>query len=114
VSRAIPARWGFAATASTTDLRAIAPLTPQNETLWSHHPSGWLLNMTLLIAIGAVLAGCIRWRTRLGAASPISHGSAGQRWLRVFRRPEHHRTLIVATGAAVTSMPVYPRALEFG
>jgi hypothetical protein len=98
LSWAIPARWGFAATASTTDLRAIAPLTPQNETLWSHDPGRWLLNMTLLIALGAVLAGCVRWRTRLGAAPPISHRSAGQRWLRAFRpvpmphrppRPEH-------------------------
>jgi ABC-type multidrug transport system ATPase subunit len=107
LSRAIPARWGFAATASTIDLRAIAPLTPQNETLWSHDPGGWLLNMTLLIALGAVLAGCIRWRTRLGAASPTGHRSARQRWLRAFGRPmpmphrlprpEHHHTLIVAS-----------------
>ena len=110
LSRAVPARWGFAATASTTDLRAITPLTPQNEALWSHDPGWWLLNMTLLIALGAVLAGCIRWRTRLGAPSPTSHRSARQRWLRAFRRPmpmphrlprpEHHHTLLVAAGGA--------------
>jgi hypothetical protein len=109
LSRAVPARWGFAAKASTTDLRAIAPLTPQNETLWSHHPGGWLVNMTLLIAIGAVLAGCIRWRTRLGP-SPTSHRSARQRWLLALRRPmpmphrlprpEHHHTLVVAAAGA--------------
>jgi ABC-type multidrug transport system ATPase subunit len=79
LSWAVPARWGFAATASTTDLRAISPLTPQNETLWSHHPSWWLLNMTLLIALGAVLAACTRWRLRLGALSPIRYRTARQR-----------------------------------
>jgi ABC transport system ATP-binding/permease protein len=84
LSRAVPARWGFAAKASTTDLRAIAPLTPQNETLWSHHPGGWLVNMTLLIAIGAVLAGCIRWRTRL----PVTH-----------QPPQRQTTMVACTSA---------------
>jgi ABC-type multidrug transport system ATPase subunit len=79
LSWAIPARWGFAATASTTDLRAISPLTPQNETLWSHHAGWWLLNMTLLIALGGVLAGCTRWRLRLCALSPIRYRTARQR-----------------------------------
>jgi hypothetical protein len=87
LSWAIPARWGFAATASTTDLRAISPLTPQNETLWSHHVGWWLLDMILLIALGAVLTGCIRWRIRLGALSPTGHRSAGQRWFLALRRP---------------------------
>jgi ABC transport system ATP-binding/permease protein len=54
LSRAVPARWGFAATASTTDLRAISPFTPQEETLWSHDPGRWLLNMTLLIALASM------------------------------------------------------------
>jgi hypothetical protein len=71
--------------------------------------------MTLLIALGAMLAGCIRWRTRLGAASPTSHRSARQRWLRAFRRPmpmphrlprtKYHHALVVAAGGAV-SIPV--------
>jgi hypothetical protein len=87
LSRAVPARWGFAATASTTDLRAISPFTPQKETLWSHGPGRWLLNMTLLIALGAVLASCIRWRTRLGAPVPDSRRSAIQQLLRAFRLP---------------------------
>jgi ABC-type multidrug transport system ATPase subunit len=112
LSWAIPARWGFAATASTTDLRSIAPLTPQNETLWSHEPGRWLLNITLLIALGVVLAGCIRWRTRLGAPSPASHRSAIQQRLQAFRRPmlmpnrlprpEHHHTGRVAAGGPVS------------
>jgi ABC-type multidrug transport system ATPase subunit len=106
LSWAVPARWGFAATASTTDLRAISPLTPQNETLWSHHVGWWLLNMTVLTVFGAVLAGCIRWRTRLAAATPTSHRSATQRRLRALRRPipmphrlptpDHHHALAAA------------------
>jgi ABC transport system ATP-binding/permease protein len=108
LSWTIPARWGFASTASTTDLRAIAPLTPQSETLWSHDVSRWLLNMTMLIALGAILAGWARWRIRLVAASPIGHHRARQRWARTLRRPMPipHRlprpeqpTLVVAGGA---------------
>ncbi|WP_414688324.1 hypothetical protein [Mycobacterium sp.] len=37
LSWAMPARWGFAASASTTDLRTIAPLLQTKETLWSRH-----------------------------------------------------------------------------
>lgn len=81
LSWAVPARWGFAATASTTDLRAISPLTPQNETLWSHHAGWWLLNMTLLGAMGALLVACARWRLRLCALSPISYRTARKRAL---------------------------------
>jgi hypothetical protein len=80
VSWAIPARWGFAATASTTDLRTIAPLLRTNETLWSHHVGWWLLDMTALILVGAVLAGCVRWRIRLNAAAPILDHTGWYRW----------------------------------
>ena len=80
VSWAIPARWGFAATASTTDLRTIAPLLRTNETLWSHHVGWWLLDMTVLILVGAVLAGCVRWRIRLNAAAQILDHTGWYRW----------------------------------
>jgi hypothetical protein len=43
--------------------------------------------MILLIALGAVLTGCIRWRIRLGALSPTGHRSVGQRWFLALRRP---------------------------
>jgi ABC transport system ATP-binding/permease protein len=69
LSWAMPARWGFAASASTTDLRTIAPLLQTKETLWSHHVGWWLLDMAALIVLGAVLAGCVRWRLRLTAVS---------------------------------------------
>ena len=69
LSWAMPARWGFAASASTTDLRTIAPLLQTKETLWSHHTGWWLLDMAALTVLGAVLAGCVRWRLRLTAVS---------------------------------------------
>jgi ABC transport system ATP-binding/permease protein len=61
----LPARWGFAASASTVDLRTIAPLTPSNETLWTHASNWWLLDMTMLAILGLVMAGFVRWRLRL-------------------------------------------------
>jgi len=69
LSWVIPARWGFAASASTADLHAIAPLLHSGESLWLHQVSYWLLDMTLLVSLGAVLAACIRWRIRLSAGS---------------------------------------------
>ena len=68
LSWALPARWGFAASASTVDLRHIATLVPANETLWSHDPQWWLLDMIMLSALGIAMAALVRWRIRLGAA----------------------------------------------
>jgi ABC transport system ATP-binding/permease protein len=61
----LPARWGFAAGAATVDLRAIAPLTPRNEVLWSHTKHWWLFDMGMLAVLGLVMAGFVRWRLRL-------------------------------------------------
>ena len=85
VSWAIPARWGFAASASTTDLRAIAPLMPQHEQLWSRDIGWCLFDMTLLTASGIVLAGYLRWRIRLTAASRNLNRTARRRWLESLR-----------------------------
>jgi ABC transport system ATP-binding/permease protein len=67
MSWAIPARWGFAATAATTDLRAVAPLVPADETLWAHTSHCWLVNMSMLTVLAVVMAIFVRWRIRLGA-----------------------------------------------
>ena len=88
LSWAMPARWGFAASASTTDLPTIAPLLQTKETLWSHHTGWWLLDMAALIVLGAVLAGCVRWRLRLTAVSltlgrTTWYGRCIGRWSRV-------------------------------
>jgi hypothetical protein len=65
LSWALPARWGFAASASTVDLRHIAALVPANEPLWSHDPKWWFLDMTMLTLLGIAMAAFIRWRIRL-------------------------------------------------
>ena len=70
VSWIVPARWGFAATASTADLCNIAPLMPTDETLWSHSASWWLLDMVMLTALGLLLAGLVGWRIRLATMCP--------------------------------------------
>jgi hypothetical protein len=67
LSWVVPARWGFAASASTVDLRHIARLVPANETLWSHEPKWWLLDMIVLSLIGIANVAFVRWRIRLGA-----------------------------------------------
>ena len=61
----LPARWGFAASASTVDLRHLAALVPANETLWTHDPTWWLLDMIILMLLGVATIGFIRWRIRL-------------------------------------------------
>jgi ABC-type multidrug transport system ATPase subunit len=82
VSWIVPARWGFAATASTADLCNIVPLMPTNERLWSHSASWWLLDMTMLTVLGLLLAGFVRWRIRLATMCPpalMSRRRRGQR-----------------------------------
>jgi hypothetical protein len=61
----LPARWGFAASASTVDLHTIAPILQTNDRLWSHASNWWLLDMTMLAILGLVMAGFVRWRVRL-------------------------------------------------
>jgi hypothetical protein len=82
LSWAIPARWGFAASASTTDLHTIAPLVHSNETLWMHQIGRWLLDMTLLILLGAVLAGYARWHIGLNM-SRTGNWVVARQWRRV-------------------------------
>jgi ABC transport system ATP-binding/permease protein len=65
LSWTLPARWGFAASASTVDLRHLVALVPANETLWTHDPTWWLLDMIILVLLGVATIGFIRWRIRL-------------------------------------------------
>ncbi|MGV0836742.1 ATP-binding cassette domain-containing protein [Mycolicibacterium thermoresistibile] len=66
ISWLLPARWGFAATAATVDLRNTAPLVPPNEQLWTHSLNWWLLDMAMLLMLAIALTVFIRWRLRLG------------------------------------------------
>ncbi|CAN5706735.1 hypothetical protein BH11ACT6_BH11ACT6_17570 [soil metagenome] len=61
-----PARWGFAASASTVDLIDLVPgpLTPK-DAHWEHTRDAWLFDMAMLAAISAFYVGFVRWRIRL-------------------------------------------------
>jgi hypothetical protein len=67
LSWVVPARWGFAASASTIDLRRVDPTVRVRDPLWSHDLRSWLLAMGLLCALGMVVAVMVRWRLRLAA-----------------------------------------------
>jgi ABC transport system ATP-binding/permease protein len=60
----LPARWGFAASASTIDLRNVEPVVPADR-LWSHSLHFWLLDMGMLALMGVVITGLVRFRLRL-------------------------------------------------
>ena len=62
----VPARWGFAASASTVDLNSVEAGLPVDR-LWRHVPSAWLHDAGMLVALAAVLAGLVRFRLRLRA-----------------------------------------------
>ena len=66
MSWATPARWGFAASASTADLIKLVPgpLTPK-DSHWEHTPSAWLFNMAMLAAISIFYVSFVRWEIRL-------------------------------------------------
>ncbi|ABG96694.1 ABC transporter, ATP-binding component [Rhodococcus jostii RHA1] len=64
VSWLFPSRWGFAAAASTVDLRTNATGT-EPDTLWQHAASWWLLSIAMLVLISCVLAVVTYSRLRL-------------------------------------------------
>jgi ABC-type multidrug transport system ATPase subunit len=59
-----PSRWGFGATASTTNLNQISPPTPgtKPDPLWNHNPRIWLLDMAMQLALAAGFIWLTRWR----------------------------------------------------
>ncbi|WP_197520859.1 FHA domain-containing protein [Mycobacterium sp. E2238] len=66
LSFGMPARWGYAAAASTVDLRHLVPdsLLSQDR-FWQHTSKVWLLDMGMLAALSLFYAGFVRWRIRL-------------------------------------------------
>ncbi|MDH6196929.1 ABC-type multidrug transport system ATPase subunit [Mycobacterium frederiksbergense] len=63
-----PARWGFAASASTVDLIRLVPgpLTPK-DAHWEHTTGTWLFDMAMLTALSAFYVCFVRWKIRLKA-----------------------------------------------
>ncbi len=69
MSWATPARWGFAASASTIDLIRLVPgpLTPDDRH-WEHTSNAWIFDMAMLAVISIFYVGFVRWRIRLKTA----------------------------------------------
>ncbi|MBV8929425.1 MAG: ATP-binding cassette domain-containing protein, partial [Mycobacteriaceae bacterium] len=61
-----PARWGFAASASTADLTKLVPgpLTPK-DSHWQHTTKAWLFDMAMLAVLCICYGGFVRWKIRL-------------------------------------------------
>jgi ABC transport system ATP-binding/permease protein len=66
LSFAMPTRWGYAAAASTVDLRnlVLGSLVPEDR-FWQHTSKIWLLDMGMLAALSLFYAGFVRWKIRL-------------------------------------------------
>ena len=64
-----PARWGFAASASTVDLIHLVPgpLTPKDH-WWEHNASSWWFDMAMLTALSIGYLLLVRWKIRLKTA----------------------------------------------
>ncbi|WP_460010438.1 ABC transporter permease, partial [Mycobacterium avium] len=63
ISWLVPARWGFAASASTVNLRRIDPLAANAET-WTHYSGWWVFDMVMLVLFGVAAAGVTLYRLR--------------------------------------------------
>ncbi|OBA70490.1 ABC transporter ATP-binding protein [Mycobacterium sp. 1554424.7] len=62
----MPSRWGYAASASTVDLRALVPGSlVQQDGHWAHTRGAWLLDMGMLVALSVLYSAIVRWRIRL-------------------------------------------------
>jgi ABC-type multidrug transport system ATPase subunit len=64
VSWLSPSRWGYALTASTSNLNKIMPPQPGTATdsLWAHTSHVWLQDLLALIALGVIFALIAWWR----------------------------------------------------
>jgi hypothetical protein len=63
VSWFVPAQWGFAASASTVDLRRVDALAADAE-MWTHYVGWWVFDIVMLVIFGAAWAGFVRYRLR--------------------------------------------------
>jgi ABC-type multidrug transport system ATPase subunit len=70
ISRLAPARWGFAAAASTVNLNALVPSAQGlNDPLWAPSAANWWRDMAMMAALAFVFA-TVTWM-RLQAAGPF-------------------------------------------
>jgi hypothetical protein len=67
ISMFTPARWGFAAAASTADLSNLA-VGIAKDSHWKHTSSAWTFDIAMLGVLSVAFAGFVRWKIRLKAA----------------------------------------------
>lgn len=67
MSWATPARWGFAASASTVDLLTLQQAVPSvpHDSHWRHTLGAWWFDMGMLVLLSVVYLGFVRWKIRL-------------------------------------------------
>lgn len=87
ISWLVPARWGFAASASTVNLRRIDPLAANAET-WTHYSGWWVFDMVMLVLFGVAAAGL----TSTGCAHP-GRSVRRHELSSLFRRRDAHVTV---------------------
>ncbi|OBJ06865.1 ABC transporter, partial [Mycobacterium sp. 1482292.6] len=63
ISWFVPAQWGFAATASTTNLRRVDSLAADAVT-WTHYSGWWVFDTGMLVLFGVLAAGFTLYRLR--------------------------------------------------
>ncbi len=64
LSWVMPSRWGYAASASTVNLRMLVPVGPK-DSHWAHTRSAWSLDMGMLAALSVIYTAIVWWRIRL-------------------------------------------------
>jgi ABC-type multidrug transport system ATPase subunit len=72
ISMFTPARWGFAATASTADLSNLA-VGIAKDSHWKPTSSAWFFDIAMLGVLSIAFAGFVRWKIRLKAARSWDH-----------------------------------------
>ncbi|MBS4728950.1 ATP-binding cassette domain-containing protein [Mycobacterium sp. SM1] len=61
-----PARWGYAASASTINIDKLVPgPTSPKDQHWAHKPSAWLFDMAMLAVVSVAYTGIVWWKIRL-------------------------------------------------
>jgi hypothetical protein len=66
LSWATPARWGYAAAASTIDTHrlVVGPTDPKDQH-FDHKASAWLFDVGMLVLLCTVYSGIVWWKIRL-------------------------------------------------
>jgi ABC transport system ATP-binding/permease protein len=72
VSWLVPAQWGFAASASTVDLRRVDALAA-NAAAWTHYSGWWVFDMVMLVFFGAIATGFVLYRLRPPSLGRSTH-----------------------------------------